>query len=241
MRFSRRACRRRIVVRPGKVEIVAPLGDRESELHRLIDERRQWIFSKLEVLKDRTDRLHALTSYALRNGTKIPYRGRLLSLEIHPTEKKDIGIEYRTGFRVYRPAGAADEELRNEFDMWLRDRLLADAVPLVRRYSILLDVKPGRISIRDMKTRWGSCGGRGDLSFNLKLIHLPRDLTEYVVAHELCHLRHRDHSRRFWDLLDSVLPARIPRHRRIEGCLLQAGLSDESIRNHLVVPMVSRH
>jgi hypothetical protein len=69
-----------------------------------------------------------------------------------------------------------------------------------------IDVQYSRIAIRDTRSRWGSCSSSGTLSFTWRLALAPRAILDYVVVHELCHLRHNDHSRRFWSLLARVRP-----------------------------------
>ena len=62
------------------------------------------------------------------------------------------------------------------------------------------------VTVRDQKTRWGSCSSRGTLSFNYRLIFAPGVVLDYVVVHELCHLTHMNHSRDFWDMVGSIMP-----------------------------------
>lgn len=62
------------------------------------------------------------------------------------------------------------------------------------------------ITVRDQKTRWGSCSSRGTLSFNYRLIFAPPEVLDYVVVHELCHLTHMNHSKDFWNMVGSVMP-----------------------------------
>lgn len=76
----------------------------------------------------------------------------------------------------------------------------------VSHYARMLGVTYGKISIRDQKTRWGSCSSEGNLSFNRRLILAPPDVLDYVVIHELCHRKEMNHSKEFWALVESLMP-----------------------------------
>ncbi|MCL5125304.1 MAG: M48 family metallopeptidase [Deltaproteobacteria bacterium] len=76
----------------------------------------------------------------------------------------------------------------------------------VQRFNRKLKLKFNAINIKDQKTCWGSCSKRKNLNFNWRVVLLPDDLANYIVVHELCHLKEFNHSRRFWNLVASVLP-----------------------------------
>lgn len=79
------------------------------------------------------------------------------------------------------------------------------------------DFQYGRVSIRNQRTRWGSCSRQGNLNFHYKLVLLPADLADYVIVHELCHVRELNHSRRFWDLVARTTPDWRNLRRELQG------------------------
>lgn len=80
------------------------------------------------------------------------------------------------------------------------------AYVLIERFAPALGVSPTSVSVRNGASRWGSCSGKGTICFHYRLAELPDHLAEYLVVHELCHLRHMDHSCAFWAAVASVLP-----------------------------------
>ena len=113
-------------------------------------------------------------------------------------------------------------QMRNTWEMWVveeKEELLtvkelrnlareaATYIPeRVSFYASLMDVSYGRITIRNQKSRWGSCSSKGNLNFNCLLMLAPLEIIDYVVVHELCHRREMNHSPLFWTEVENMLP-----------------------------------
>ncbi len=88
----------------------------------------------------------------------------------------------------------------------LAEEARRDIPPRVQRYAAMMGVSYGRITIRNQKTRWGSCSSKGNLNFNCLLMLAPEEHRDYVIVHELCHRRQMNHSKRFWAEVERILP-----------------------------------
>lgn len=97
----------------------------------------------------------------------------------------------------------------------------------VYHYCRIMDVSVGRITIRNQKTRWGSCSGKGNVNFNYLLYYLPEDLLDYVVVHELAHRRYMDHSANFWAEVEKYCPA----YRQCRARLKEYRIPGEALQN----------
>ena len=98
----------------------------------------------------------------------------------------------------------------------LADAALQDIPQRVRKYAALIGVTVGRITIRNQKTRWGSCSSKGNLNFNCLLMLCPEEVRDYVVVHELCHRKELNHSTRFWNEVARVMPDYAQHRKRLK-------------------------
>lgn len=93
----------------------------------------------------------------------------------------------------------------------------ADSVrALVRTYADLMGLKPGRVQLREMTRKWGSCSTKGSITLNTALFYVPHHLVEYIVVHELAHMVHFDHSADFWKLVATYIPDYAARERELD-------------------------
>ncbi len=90
-------------------------------------------------------------------------------------------------------------------------------VERLRYFNTTYGFHIGRVSVRDQKTRWGSCSRTGNLSFNYRIASLPEELADYVIVHELCHLKEFNHAKSFWELVSRVFPNHRSLRRQLRG------------------------
>lgn len=107
----------------------------------------------------------------------------------------------RAEFEENRP-----ERLSNDQIHELADKALIVIPDRVRYYAGQIGVTYGRVTIRNQKTRWGSCSSKGNLNFNCLLMLAPPEVVDYVVVHELCHRKQMNHSKAFWSEVEQILP-----------------------------------
>ena len=197
VRRSARARRVRVNVHAHTgVEVVLPTRAPERAAAAAVSELRPWIERRLSDAQE----VLALAARAIaeRAGT-VPYLGTPLELVPEPGRTR----VHRRGERLLVPAG----DPRPALERFYRRAARAEIAPRLDRATVRAGVEYQGLSIRGQRTRWGSCSAGGHMSFNWRLLLAPERVLEYVVWHEVCHLRVLDHSPRFWALVERHWPS----------------------------------
>ena len=132
-----------------------------------------------------------------RHGARIPLRGQEHLIFHVPGHRGAVWAEGE-GEAARICVTGAQEHLPRRLTDWLKQQARKDLLKACSRYAALMELPFRRLTVRDQKSRWGSCSASGNLSFSWRLIMAPPHVLDYLAAHEISHLRHMDHSPRFW-------------------------------------------
>ncbi len=193
----------------GTLIVVLPRRCSLGDVDDMVRSKSRWILRKTQALASAAC-LH--NNGKLRDGDSIPYLGDHLRIVVRDEEAEgaDVGGPAgqvrMSGQTLVVSVGRAGG-LEPLVETWYRDRA-ADMLPRkAREFAASMRLSYGRLSIRGQRTRWGSCSHRGTLSFNWRLIMAPEPVVDYVVVHELAHLREMNHTGRFWMLVADHCPS----------------------------------
>lgn len=188
LRRSARA--RRISLRvsqlDGRVTLTLPKSVREADALAFARDKEDWIRKHLAARPD---------AELPQIGGHIPVEGRLL--QIVPAQGRGVVVQ---GDQIAVPQDAATRRLQ----VWLRDLARDRLTAASDHYAGLLGRPYSRITLRDTRSRWGSCSSQGALMYSWRLILTPPEVLRYVAAHEVAHLAHMDHSPAFWAQVEQL-------------------------------------
>ncbi len=204
LKRSRIARNIRFEIKQGEgLSIVLPRGYPVEQLPRIMEEKRNWILSRLSRFEENS----ASRSYKEKtDGNIIPFMGRSLKLSLAAADMESNVIAL-VGDSLSVTFNFRKENIDNLIKGWYRtqaENYIGERVP---ELSALCGVSCKKVTIRSQRTRWGSCSQKGNLSLNWKLIIAPPEVIDYVILHELLHIKEMNHSKRFWKLVDKYCPA----------------------------------
>ena len=211
----RRARRKSIgfVVGAEGLVVSAPRWVGRGEVDAALQEKSRWILAKLQEQDERARRLVA-AKVDWRDGTTLPFLGetvivvldtRSTGAVLHSAQDTLPGVP-RLTLHVGLPQSATPEQIRDAVQSWLQRQARRIFGERCRHFAAQLGVRMTRLSLSSASTRWGSAGADGAIRLHWRLVHFAMPTIDYVVAHELAHLREMNHSAAFWEVVRSVLP-----------------------------------
>lgn len=197
----RRARRRTIgiAVDAHGLHAAAPRWASLAEVESFIREKETWVLRKLAEA-----RASRRPPFVWRDGARIPYLGGEIAVHAAPPGTAAGLAGARLALAI--AGGLSVTALREATLEWLRATALAHLRGRAASLGDEIGVAPTRVSLSDARTQWGSCSADGRVRLSWRLIHVRPALIDYVVVHELAHLRHMNHSARFWRVVEAVCP-----------------------------------
>jgi predicted metal-dependent hydrolase len=194
----RRARRYVLRVRPdGQLRVTIPRGGSRAEGLRFVERHRAWID------RERVRLAAAPASRPWTTGTSVVVRGRAETIVVTPAGQSSTVAYGGRSFQV--PRGV--EDVRRFVERDLRELAREVLVPRLQALAAEHQLVLGRITIRNQRSRWGSCSPGGNIALNFRLVQMPPEICDYVLIHELMHIRQQNHSHRFWRLVAAACPA----------------------------------
>ena len=214
----RRGRRRNIgfSVGPEGLTVSAPRWVPLYEVEAALQEKGPWILRKLDEMRARTERLEA-ARIDWKDGATIPFMGESVIVVLDPRQGSEgAGVLHTDGqalpgvprltLHVGLSHQAQPSQIRDAVQAWLMRQAKRVFTERLEHFAPLLGVRWTRLSLSSASTRWGTASADGAIRLNWRLIHFRLPVIDYVVAHELSHLRVMDHSPRFWDTVGTVVP-----------------------------------
>ena len=174
----------------GAIGMTLPARFRLDDAIRFAESNREWLEARIEA---------APQPIPYEFGMMLPYRGRYH--RVHPGKRRQVEVD-RGVIRV----GSDPELLPGMLDRWLKREARAALIERSQVHADALGTSFKRISIRDTKSRWGSCSSSGTLSYSWRVILAPEGALNYLAAHEVAHLREMNHGPKFWAHVERLVP-----------------------------------
>jgi hypothetical protein len=188
-----------IIERDGSFTVRAPMRAPHVAIETFIQQKTDWITRTREKIKSTPGEPTLEKKYT--DGETFLFLGSPFDLKLVGFQKPLL--QFENGFILSRAAQTKGEQV---FTRWYKERAFEIISERVKQYSGQNNFTPKQVKISSAKTRWGSCSPNGTLNFTWRLVMAPLDVIDYVVVHELSHLRVKNHSSKFWKVVESIYP-----------------------------------
>ena len=187
-----------VIERDGSLVVHAPMRVNEEMINKFIAEKERWIRKKQDQARTFYP---AFVPKEYVDGEGFLYLGAIYPLQLGKGKKPQLALN-----GTFRLAQASLPKAPLVFERWYRKQAFVIISERVRFYAEKYGIQYKQVRITSARTRWGSCSHEGTLSFAWRLIMAPLPIIDYVVVHELSHVQVKNHSKRFWNKLNVLMP-----------------------------------
>ncbi len=197
-----RSARRSVAIfieRDGSVSVRAPLSVTDEQLAKVVEKKLPWIYRNRALWRELN---RDAPKREFVSGESFYVAGQPCILDIRHEADEPLALAGDRLVLKHSHIEKAEELLRALYRKMGYERLPV----LIERFASRMGVKPGRLRVWELQNRWASCSEKGNLNFHWRVLALPLDVLEYLVVHELAHLKHRNHNNHFWEEVEKVYP-----------------------------------
>ena len=187
-----------IEIKDGLIRVLVPNSLTDKRVDTLLEQRASWINKKIRLQAE----MPPYRSKEYVNGETFRYLGRNYRLKLVNTDTTTTRL--KNGYLEVPAQG--EKAIHASLTDWYTSHALAKLDEKTDRYAKTLNVEPSSVTVKDYKSRWGSCSTSGDITYNWRIIIAPHRIVDYVVIHELCHLVEHNHSDKYWKQVESLVP-----------------------------------
>lgn len=190
-----------IYVKSGNVEVRSPRNAPTKWIHEFVFEKKDWILEELERQKR-----HFRQRLIIAEGREVTYLGRPRTIVVLISDSQEVRVT-RDFLFIYARKNSP-EKLELLFNSWLKEKaheyMTSESWKVAEQLGVEHKLK--KVVFRKTKSKWGHCCQNGTIQYNWLAMMAPKDVINYLIVHECSHLRHMDHSKRFWNTVESVCP-----------------------------------
>jgi hypothetical protein len=202
----KRSNRRTVGIRidkEGSVTVRAPKNVSSDDIEKFLLEKKGWVLDKVKLMRKRSSEVPERT---FNQGDKLPYLGDVYKISVTDNEKliekyklsRLNPVTLEDDFYVLK----GDFDRKDAFIKWYKDEAREIFNSRIKELAEDYNLKYKKVKLSNAKTRWGSCSSKGNLNINWRIIFAPFEIVNYLLAHEVAHLKHHNHSKDFWSLVE---------------------------------------
>ncbi len=198
---SKRRKTSEIQVNGNKVELRVPISKTNIQIKNIMEGKKQWIYKKqLEFKSEKNEQKRNIYK------TFLPYLGKNCTFKVKLDQKENtvkfVNSKFIINLSDKRPL---KKEIQKTYEKWLMVKAEKYLESRTAKLGTKIGIKPSKITIKNLKGKWGSALS-GNITLNSNLMKCPKDTIDYIIIHELCHLKIQDHSHRYWNLVRKHYP-----------------------------------